>query len=63
MFDSFFNQEIDSVYNGEEGISTMIEKGKKCCGNPYKLVIVDFNMPVLGGCDMMKQVKEMIKTN
>lgn len=35
----------------------MKQKLKTCCGRPYKLVIVDLNMPRMDGIDLIKAVK------
>ena len=36
-----------------------------CCKHPYRLIIVDYNMPILSGDNMMIQLKEkgMMGTN
>jgi len=39
----------------------MSEKLTKCCKQPYAVVIIDLNMPVLDGIEMIKQIKERIE--
>ena len=34
------------------------DKLQKCCKLPYKLVIVDLNMPKLDGIGMMEQLQQ-----
>jgi CheY-like chemotaxis protein len=36
----------------------MRKKRNLCCKQPYKLVVVDLNMPNLDGLGMMEQLKE-----
>eukprot|EP00347_Sterkiella_histriomuscorum_P016841 403351648 len=56
-----FAPEIDSAINGLEGINKMIEKAAlSCCKVPYKLILIDLNMPKMGGLQMIKNIRENI---
>lgn len=35
----------------------MKQKLKTCCGRPYKLLIVDLNMPRMGGIELINEIK------
>ena len=42
--------EIDSAYDGIDGLEKMAKKAlNNCCTLPYKLVLIDLNMPNMGG--------------
>lgn len=47
--------------NGREGIGKLKAKSRSCCRQPYKLIIVDNNMPVMGGIEMMNEIRELQK--
>lgn len=49
----------DEANNGLEGIEKLKKKLCKCCCKPYRLVFVDLNMPLLGGYEMMKELKKL----
>lgn len=50
-FLSRFFEEIDSVTNGEEGVTAALSK-------EYDLIITDYQMPLLNGLEMIEKVKE-----
>eukprot|EP00347_Sterkiella_histriomuscorum_P009997 403339079 len=68
MLEEAFNKQgikqvpqIDSAINGLEGINKMIEKAAlSCCKVPYKLILIDLNMPKMGGLQMIKNIRENI---
>eukprot|EP00347_Sterkiella_histriomuscorum_P023280 403335252 len=50
--------EIDSAVDGLDGLEKMALKSKiNCCNMPYKLVLIDLNMPNMGGLQMMKNIR------
>jgi len=53
----------DEATNGQIGLKCIDKKASSCCRKAYKLVFVDFNMPVMGGIDFMKNIKYRLSTN
>lgn len=42
--------EIDSAIDGIDGLEKMAKKtANTCCEIPYKLILIDLNMPNMGG--------------
>lgn len=56
-----FSLKSDAASNGAEALKMLSEKLTTCCGEPYKLIFVDLNMPIMGGYDMMAEVQKLIK--
>ena len=52
-------KDTDHAFDGVEGIQIMQEKLNKCCRKPYKLVLIDMNMPRMNGIQMMEKLQEM----
>jgi DNA-binding response OmpR family regulator len=46
----------DKALDGYKGIAALKKKLITCCKEPYKLVIVDLNMPNLDGISMMHEI-------
>ena len=47
-------KKIDTANNGQDGLQVMADKLNKCCQQPYSVIFVDLNMPVLNGLQMME---------
>ncbi len=52
----------DEAQNGQEALNKIIERSMSDCCTAYKLVIMDINMPVLGGIEATKIVNSKIRT-
>lgn len=50
----------DSASLGEIAIQKVREKMKKSCCKFYKLIFMDLEMPVMGGCETSKKIKEIL---
>ena len=48
------------AFDGVNGVEKLETKLINCCKRPYKLVIVDLNMPRFNGRDMMIQIREYL---
>jgi CheY-like chemotaxis protein len=59
---------IDKVYHGKEAlkrIETNLKAGSKTCGRqhvPYKLIMLDKNMPIMDGVDAANVIFDWKKT-
>ena len=49
---------VDKALDGIKGLQMMRKKRTACCKQPYKIVIIDLNMPNLDGIGMINQLKE-----
>jgi CheY-like chemotaxis protein len=49
---------VDKAHNGQKGVECVRKKRNLCCKQPYRLVVVDLNMPILDGLEMMAMLKE-----
>ncbi|CDW82762.1 multi-sensor hybrid histidine kinase [Stylonychia lemnae] len=57
-----FQPSIESAVDGQDGLQKMKLDGiQKCCDRVFKLIIVDMNMPVMSGIEMMKHVRDSQK--
>lgn len=56
---NFAGLKCDQAWDGAEGLKKIMERHNcdKC--EPYKVAIVDINMPMMSGIEMMKKIKEM----
>lgn len=57
------NLKTERAFHGKEAIEKLILKNRRDCiepGIPYKLIFMDFNMPIMDGCEATKHIKEMI---
>jgi len=50
----------DKALDGKQGLEMMKDKLKQCCRQPYRIVIIDLNMPGMDGLEMMEKVQENI---
>ena len=52
-----YNIDLERAANGLEGIQ-MFKKDleKKCCDVHYQIVLMDLNMPIMGGIDSAKGI-------
>eukprot|EP01016_Furgasonia_blochmanni_P042298 TRINITY_DN5602_c0_g1_i1.p1 TRINITY_DN5602_c0_g1~~TRINITY_DN5602_c0_g1_i1.p1 ORF type:complete len:159 (-),score=37.09 TRINITY_DN5602_c0_g1_i1:161-637(-) len=59
---------IDSAYNGEQCLQKILEKtaerkGCLACSKPYRLIFMDFDMPVMDGPTAARKIKELVDIN
>ncbi len=48
----------DEALNGLEAINKVMQKAKNPCCRGYKLVVMDLNMPLMGGVEATQVIKE-----
>ena len=61
-----FSLTADEALNGQECLQMVERRMQKVCGENcgmYKLVIMDFNMPLMGGLEATRKLREMEKTH
>ena len=51
-----FQNSIDHCYNGNECLTRIYELDKKPCKCEYKVILMDINMPILGGIETTKLI-------
>ena len=52
-----FNLDSKFALNGVEAIEVFkADLEKKCCQNYYRLIIMDYDMPVMNGSDACKEI-------
>ena len=54
---------VDKALDGLKGLQMIRKKRGSCCKKPYKLVIIDLNMPNLDGIGMIQQLREEVQIN
>eukprot|EP00347_Sterkiella_histriomuscorum_P009478 403341058 len=64
IFKSNFGVSCDLAYDGQEGYEKILKK-KECrgCSGTYKIIVVDINMPILNGFELMMKLQQAEKNN
>ena len=51
-----FSKAVDHCYNGLESLNKITESSSGTCNCQYKFILMDVNMPVLGGIEATKRI-------
>lgn len=57
------NLTADEAMNGKEAIDRIISRIENTCCNAYQLVVMDINMPIMGGIEASKIIREKINNH
>ena len=63
MLDFLFDGlQADEALNGLLGVEKVVEKlSKPCCNKMYRLILMDLQMPVMGGFDSATKILEILR--
>ena len=66
MIFEFFQMGVDEAVNGKMALQMFLEGFEKSCGcvnRAYKLIIMDLQMPVMGGIQSSKEIIKLVRSD